>query len=357
MKFKLSPHTLLVLATSITLTQSAIVAPIGQLNPTLAPVVAGTKPAAKPTAKPTKPNSNMVFPAAGNPVKAGVNIEKAKEAMFRDGDYSKAREYLTAALKTDPNEPLTYAMNTLYPFSSGDFEKVKEYGDKTTQAAEKLVKTNPLRGNLYQGVGLAILSAYEMKRENGGALGALSKLQKVFEYMDKAKKIDPNNRELNLLKGYMDLLLAVNVPFSDTNQAIEQLQNAEPKYLAYRGIYIGYRDLKEYDKAIEAIDRAIQLAPNNPELTYYKAQIYAIRGRAKKNDSDLKTSLQLFETAYAKRDRLLLGTIVQILSEHCQAKSALTKTTTDACWGFDAQLKKDNPNLVVGLTKLPASLN
>ncbi len=349
MNFKLSARTLLALATGVTLTQSAIVAPIGHFNPTLAPVVAIPKPAAKPT----KPNSNMVFPAVGSKVKAGFNIEKAKEAMFRDGDYVKAKEYLTAALKTDPNEPLTYAMNTLYPFSSGEFDKVKEYGEKTTQAAEKLTKTNPLRGNLYQGVGLAILGAYEMKKENGGALGALSKLQKVFEYMDKARKIDPNNNELNLLKGYMDLLLAVNVPFSDTNQAIEQLQNAEPKYLAYRGIYIGYRDLKEYDKAIEAINKAIQLAPNNPELTYYKAQIYAIRGREKKNESDLKKSIQLFETAYEKRDRLLLSTLAQILSERCQAKSALAKTNTDACWAFEADLKKDNPHLVVGLTKLP----
>jgi tetratricopeptide (TPR) repeat protein len=349
MKFKLSPHTLLALATGITLTQSAIVAPISRLNPTITPVVAGTKPAAKPT----KPNSNMVFPAVAKPVKAGVNIENAKTALFRDGDYAKARIYLANALTTDPNEPLTYAMNTLYPFSSGDFEKVREYGEKTTEVAAKLATTNPFRANLYQGVGLAILGAYEMKKANGGALGALSKLQKVFEYMDKAKQLEPNNPELNLLKGYMDLLLAVNVPFSDTNQAIEQLQNAEPKYLAYRGIYIGYRDLKEYDKAIVAIDKAIQLAPNNPELTYYKAQIYAIRGREKKNDNDLKKSIQLFDTAYQKRDKLLVGTLVQILSEHCQAKSALEKTNTDGCWGYEAQLKKDNPNSVVGLTKLP----
>ncbi len=342
MKVKLLFYIFLALATGITLTQSAIGAG-DRLSPKLA---------AKPPDRPNKRNSNMVFPK-GIQVKAGYNVEKAKEALFKDGDYVKARQYLTAALKTDPNEPLTYAMNALYPFSSGDFEQVKNYGNKTTEVAARLTKTNPLRGNLYQGVGQAILGAYEMKRDNGGALGALSKLQQVFGYMDKAKQIDPNNRELNLLKGYMDLLLAVNVPFSDTKQAIEQLQNADPKYLAFRGIYIGYRDLKEYDKAIVAIDKAIALAPNNPELTYYKAQILAIRGREQKNDDDLKKSIQLFETAYTKRDRLLLGTVVQILSERCQAKSALARTNNDACWGFEAQLKKDNPHRVVGLTNLP----
>jgi tetratricopeptide (TPR) repeat protein len=347
MKFKLSVRTLLALTTGATLTQSAIIAPNSQFSPMIMPVLANPKPAAKP-------NSNMVLPAVGTQVQQGSNVDRAKEAMFRDGDYAKAKEYLNLALKTEPNEPLTYAMSTLYPFSAGDFEKVKIYGDKTVKAAEQLMLTNPVRGNLYQGVGLAILAVYEMKKENGGALGALSKLQMVFEHIDKAKTLAPNNPELNLIKGYMDLLLAVNVPFSDTSQAIEQLKNAEPKYLALRGMYIGHRDLKEYDKANTAIDNARKLAPQNPELTYYKAQLLGIRGREQHNESDLRASIQLFESAYQKRDGLLLSTIAQILSERCQAKSSLAKTNSDACYGFEAQLKQDNPSRVVGLTKLPA---
>jgi tetratricopeptide (TPR) repeat protein len=348
MKFKLSAHTLLALATGAILTQSALVSPMSQFNLTIAPAVADPKPV-----KPVKPNSNMAYPAGGLNAKQGANVERAKEAMFRDGDYIKAKQYLDAALKTEPNEPLTYAMNTLYPYSSGDFEKVREYGEKTSQAAEKLMKTNPLRGNLYQGVGGAILAAYELKKANGGALGALNRLQKVFEFIDKANKIDPNNSELNLIKGYMDLLLAVNVPFSDTNQAIDRLKNAEPRYLALRGMYIGYRDLKQYDLANNAIDAARKLAPNNPELTYYKAQILNIRGRELKNDKELRESMELFKVAYQKRDRLLLSTISQILSEHCQAKGSLLGTGHEGCYGFEAQLKLANPQVVVGLTKIP----
>lgn len=318
---------------------------MSQFDLAMAPAVADTQP--------VKPNSNMAYPPGGIKAKQGSNVERAKEAMFRDGDYIKAKQYLDAALKTEPNEPLTYAMNTLYPFSSGDFEKVKDYGEKTTKAAEKLMKTNPLRGNLYQGVGGAILAAYELKKADGGALGALSRLQKVFEFMDKATKIDPNNSELNLIKGYMDLLLAVNVPFSDTSQAIDRLKNAEPRYLALRGMYIGYRDLKQYDLANNAIDAARRLAPNNPELTYYKAQILNIRGRELKNDNELRASMELFKVAYQKRDRLLLSTISQILSEHCQAKGSLLKIGHDGCYGFEAQLKQANPQVVVGLTKIP----
>ena len=348
MKLKLFPQKILIaLATGVTLAQWAIVTPMNQFNPNIATATT------KETKKPAKTNSNMVFPKGGTQVRQGSDIERAKEAMFKDGDYAKAKQYLEAARKSEPKEPLVYAMSTLYPFSAGDLEAVNRYSQQTSKAAQDLMVTNPLRGNLYQGVGLAIGAAYEMKKS--GALGALNKLQQVFKYMDAAKKISPNDPELNLIKGYMDLLLAVNVPFSDTNEAIEQLQRAEPKYLAYRGIYIGYRDLKEYDKAIAAIDTATKLAPNNPELTYYKAQILAIKGRESKpqNNNNLREAIKLFDVAYGKRDRLLTSTVAQILSERCQAKTTMMKTPDNGCWGFEDQLKRDNPGVVFGPKKVP----
>lgn len=327
----------------LTLFPSASIPPSGSIVLSDAPALATTKA-----------SSNMVFPTAGKANKGQSYVELAKAAMFRDGDYLKAKQYLDIALQLEPNEPLAYAMSTLYPFSNGEYEKVKEYGSKTVNTAAKLMKTNPLRGNLYQGVGTGILAAYEFKKTNGGALGALSRLQKVFAYLDKAKKIDANNPELNLIEGYINLLLAVNLPFSDTSEAIDDLKNASPKYLAWRGMYLGYRDLKDYDKANTAINNAIKLAPQNAELTYYKAQLLGIRGREKRDEKALKESIKLFEVAYRKRDRLLISTLAQILSERCQAKSALQKTSTQGCYGFEAQLKQNNPNTVVGLTKLPA---
>ena len=111
MNLKFSSHSLFTFATILTLIQSAVVAPISQFNPIIAAAVA---------AKPTQPSSNMIPQPAGTKPKQGSNVERAKEAMFRDGNYVKAKQYLEAALKTEPNEPLTYAMNTLYPFSAGD---------------------------------------------------------------------------------------------------------------------------------------------------------------------------------------------------------------------------------------------
>jgi tetratricopeptide (TPR) repeat protein len=301
---------------------------------------------ANATTKTKSLDRNMVYPVGSERTRRGSNIDRAKDAMFRDGDYIKARQHLEAARKTEPNDPLVYAMSALYPYSAGDIETVKQYGDRTTQAAKKLMVSNPLRGNLYQGVGVGINAAYEFKK-NGG-LSALSRLQQVFRHMEAAKKIDPNNPELNLIKGYMDLLLAVNLPFSDANQAIAQLRKAQPKYLAYRGIYIGYRDLQKYNDAIAAINTAIGMAPNNPELIYYQAQIYAIRGKEINNRSDLQRSIKLFEKAYQRRSQLLTSTVAQILSERCQAIAALNSTSNNTCWNFEEKLRKDNVNVVVG---------
>lgn len=338
MKFTISPHKFCSIVTGVVLIPASFFSSLDRLNDHSG--IANATPKTKPL------NRNMIYPVASNNPKQGLNIEKAKEAMFREGNYVKARQYLDAARKTEPNDPLVYAMSTLYPYSAGDLETVKQYGDRTVQSAKKLMGINPLRGNLYQGVGLAITAAYEFKKN--GALAALSKLQQVFKYMDAAKKIDPNNPELNLLKGYMDLLLAVNLPFSDANQAIEQLRKSEPKYLAYRGIYIGYRDLQKYNEALVAINTAVTVAPNNPELKYYQAQIYAVRGKQTKNRNDLQKGIKLFEAAYEKRSQLLTSTVAQILSERCQAIGSLNNTGNDSCWGFEEQLKKDNLNVVVG---------
>jgi tetratricopeptide (TPR) repeat protein len=309
-------------------------------------VPAGFMQASKPVMGPFYPNPHS------KPTRSGSNIDRAKEAMFRDGDYITAKNLLAGARKTNANDPLVYAMSALYPFSVGDLAQVKKYGELTVKTAKSLTATNAVRGNLYQGVGLGIGAAYEFKKN--GALNALNKLQQVFKYLDAAKAIDPHDPELNLIVGYMNLLLSVNLPFSDTNEAISQLKKAEPKYLAWRGIYIGYRDLKQYDRAIAAIDRALAIAPQNPELQYYKAQIHAMRGNEKKNKKDLQFAVDRFALAYQKRAQLLTSTVAQILSESCQAKTTLKGGTNfDRCWDLEARVKRDNSQTVAGPTRLP----
>ena len=72
----------------------------------------------------------------------------------------------------------------------------------------------------------------------------------------------------------MDLLLAVNLPFSSPDQAIARFEdNAAPNYLVERGLAVAYRDLKDYDRALEYANKAFETAPENPEHYYLKGQI------------------------------------------------------------------------------------
>lgn len=256
-----------------------------------------------------------------NPRLIGDNTEAAFEAIFKEGNYKSAKGYLQKAEGNEANEPLTYAMMASLAYTNQDLETLNSYATKTKETAEKLKSKDPLRGNLYLAVGHFLEGAYEFKKD--GPVGALAKLQKVFQYLDEAKKVDPNDPELNLMTGYMDLMLAVNLPFSDPAQAVEKLEKyAAPSYLAYRGIAVGYRDLKNYSKALEFVDRALALTPNNPEVLYLKAQILRNQGKNKE-------AQEFFNKSVQKSAQLPNYSAAQIVYEQCRNQNRIENGSED----------------------------
>lgn len=281
---------------------------------------------------------------SSNPRNIGDSTEAAFKAIFEKGNYPQAKRYLQQAETQEPNEPLAYAMRASLTYSYIDWkgesaeskqqkqallDEFKLYADKTLQTAEQLTVTDPLRGNLYTAVGHFLQGAHTIAIANRDAIKsgpqALSKLQQVFEYLDKAEKVAPNDAELNLLKGYMDLMIAVNLPFSNPNQAIERLEKAGPSYLAYRGIAVGYRDLKKYDKALEFVEKASQITPDNPELFYLKGQILVEQGKKKNNNQALiKQAVENFDKAIAKEAQLPVNVVKQLKRERNKAQRQIT---------------------------------
>jgi tetratricopeptide (TPR) repeat protein len=256
-----------------------------------------------------------------NPRAIGDHTEAAFESIFKEGNYKAAKGYLQKAEVSETNEPLTYAMMASLAYTTQDMETLKSYASKTQETAQKLKSTDPLRGNLYLAVGHFLEGTYNFKKD--GPVGALTKLQTVFQYLDEAKKIDPKDPELNLLTGYMDLMLAVNLPFSDPAQAVEKLEKfASPSYLAYRGIAVGYRDLKKYPKALEFVDRALALTPNNPEVLYLKAQILRNQGKNKE-------AQDFFNRAGKKLDQLPNYSAAQIVYEQCRNQNRVENGSED----------------------------
>lgn len=262
---------------------------------------------------------------AADPFRAGTSVaphdigpltESAFKAIFKDGDYTSARDYLKQAETAESGEPLIHAMLASMAYLDNDFDSVYERAIATQTAAEALKSSDPMRGHLYSAVGVFLEGSHVMKTQGvaKGTPKALGMLQQVFNELDEAESIAPNDPELNLLKGYMDLMLAVNLPFSNPEESIARMnQHGSPTYLTQRGIAVGYRDLEKLDDAIVAVDEAIAAAPANPELFYLKAQLLAKQGAQ-------ADSTVLFNEALKYSDQLPTSLVQQITWEGCVAE-------------------------------------
>lgn len=253
-----------------------------------------------------------------NPYQMGERTEEAFNAIFQSGNYPEAARLLALAETEDSDEPLVHAMLASMAYLEGTNEgldQVLVQAELTEEKAQNLMATYPLRGHLYTAVGTFLKGAHLLKTQGvaQGTPAALGMLQQVFSSLDAAEALDPNDPELNLIKGYMDLMLAVNLPFSNPDEAISRMSEyGSPVYLAQRGIAIGYRDLEEYDKALLAVDQALAGATDNPELFYLKAQLLVRQGNR-------EASIPFFEEALARIDRLPPGLTRQIQWEGCKA--------------------------------------
>ncbi|MGI0491219.1 Sll0314/Alr1548 family TPR repeat-containing protein [Alkalinema pantanalense CENA528] len=249
-----------------------------------------------------------------NPKPIGDRTEAAFKAIFEKGDYSpKTLELLDQAAAKEGGEPLVYALKATLAFMQRDGGTFTTNATMTRETAEKLATSDPLRGNLYIAVGNFLEAASTINTQGmvRGMPTALGKVQDAFKKLDEAEKVSPNDPELNLVKGAMDLMLAVNVslPLSNPDQAIERLeQKAGPRYIADRSLAWGYRDLKKLDKAVASVDRALATTPDNPEVKYLKGQILYKQGK-------FPESIKFFEDALKKEGQLPTGLVNQIKRE------------------------------------------
>ncbi len=238
-----------------------------------------------------------------NPHEIGDITETAFRALFEQGNYQQADRDLEEAETQDPNEPLVYAMQAAFAYLDEDWNALGSYATQTRETAQSLIKNDSLRGHLYTGVGYFLEGAHIISTQGTipGTPKALKKLRLVLQHMDAAEKVNSTDPELNLIKGFMDLMIAVNLPFAEINDAIARLENyAGPNYLAYRGMAVGYRDTDQYTSALTAVNQAIELTPNNPELFYLKAQILVEQGIAQESITIIQQAQENFTQALAQ---------------------------------------------------------
>jgi tetratricopeptide (TPR) repeat protein len=258
------------------------------------------------------------------PHKIGDRTEAVFNAIFQQGNYPAAKDALQKAVSSEPNEPLIYAIQASLAYQNQDQTSLAKYSRKTLETGQNLIASDPLRGNLYTAVGHFLEGAVILKREGtvNGAPLAFSRLRKVYTYLDRAEEISASDPELNLIRGYMDLMLAVNLPFTSPDDAINRLEkNAAPGYLVDRGIALAYRDLKQHSQALDYVNRALKTTADNPEIYYLKAQILHEKGKKEKSQDLIKEAITHFDKALAKKSQLPANLVKQIEYERNQAVS------------------------------------
>lgn len=222
--------------------------------------------------------------------------EAAFRVLFEQGNYPEAQRLATAALAQETNEPLLPAMLAAIAYLYDDRAAVGDYAEQTLRAAAQLKGSAPLRAELYQAVGQFMQGAAAFAEGGLESIpNALGKLGEVREALARARAIAPEDPELNLIAGLMDTTLAVYLPFGNLDQALATLDHGAPPYLVERGRAVAYRQLDRDAQALAAVDRAIALTPNNPELWHLKAQLLYSLGEANKDVGQLQQAVTLFE--------------------------------------------------------------
>jgi tetratricopeptide (TPR) repeat protein len=231
----------------------------------------------------------------------GNETQKAFELMFKEGNYTAAVKQLDVAVRTEASDPLLFALRASTAYAKEEYLVMQDAGKRVAANAKALKNIDNLRSYMYLAVSDLIEAGYIVKTEGlSSAPKALPLVQSIFDNIQKAKDIDPNDPELNLVKGYIDMLIASVLPLSDLETALESLkQYAAPDYLKWRGIALAYRDARKPDLALDAVNKALVSAPNNPELHYLKGQVLWMQG-----DGNVPAAKKQFELALSKSKQM-----------------------------------------------------
>ena len=206
---------------------------------------------------------------------------------FISGNYKEAAEAYLRAFKLRPSSGLLY--NTAFSYwSFGDLIKAETSLHKMLE----IVPTNHIAQQLQAKIWLMqgklelAISAYNKivaRTNNGGditnlslAYGLNKQYQKSLEFAKKAFKKDPNH-PVNLLN-----LADIEMILGNKQKAIAYYQEvvsilvgkSEVKYLTY--LAQAYAQLNNAALAIESLNKAQVLAPENGEVSYASAIVYSL---------------------------------------------------------------------------------
>ncbi len=207
---------------------------------------------------------------------------------------------------------LCFVVPHLWASARDDLESCREAGEREnwqlviTHCSRFIVSGKPGRDGL--------ANAYSYR---GVANSQLKKHKSAIEDLGAALKLNPNNKDLLLIRGKSYAMLRFyNEAIQDFSRVI-QLDSSNKSAYDYRGN--AYSELGQFGKAISDFDRAIKLDPKSASAYNNRGLTFMEMGDLDRAISDLKRSLELEPgnkyakhnlqlTQARKRQRAIYGT-------------------------------------------------
>ena len=231
----------------------------------------------------------------------GASLQSVFEDFFRYGKYKSSSQKLAKAQAENPNEPLVFTLLAATAYQNQQKDVFLQMVPKIRDASNRIAAKDSARSHLYKGIAQG-LQGYFLKDNVTDLPKTLTYASSMLLEIDKAHSLSPNDPEINLFVGFINMVLGKH------DEALKNFQKASPPYLALRGKALVYRDTKDYANAQVAVDKAIAVAPQNPELLYLKAQILVLQ----KNPNE---AMKYFNQALKLGNELPADTLKQINKE------------------------------------------
>jgi serine/threonine-protein kinase len=209
--------------------------------------------------------------------------------FFNNGNYKEAADSYASAFKLRPSSSLLYNIAFSY-WRVGDLTKAESSLNKMLKIVPNDYKAIRLQANIWllQGRLELAITAYEKivnNLNNGRDLTNLSlayalnkQYDKSLKYAKKAVFLSPKNRIRRLNLADIEFVLG-NI--DEANKHYQKIIDASVdnnKYRYWLDIAQARLQLNQQNLAIEALNKAKNLAPNNGEVAYTSALVYSVLG-------------------------------------------------------------------------------
>lgn len=181
-----------------------------------------------------------------------------------------------------------YRLTTFYLASEKE-EKAENYSKEGLKYLEKAIESDPSFGESYALYASLLGVEIAFHPERAMALGP-----KISEYFAKSFQRDPDNPRINLLKGISILytpetfgggadkaiiLFQKSIDFFEKESIEGSLKPSWGREEAYLNLGLAHKQMKEYDKAIECLKKALQV---NPDYGYAVIELFKIEKEKEK---------------------------------------------------------------------------